>query len=172
MILQIRHCGNEWQHFETLARQLTGDPVQAAVLAAIANAEPAIFVVHAEARVKLTLAGLQSFDAGTTPNTLHRLAAEAVRQYAIQLAPVSIPIESADSGRRERYLHALTVGDSDDDLRPADDTPVELTACDGHTNPGYVAGLSRDLSLLYVAFEHEVLPTDLPGILRVHRNRT
>jgi hypothetical protein len=35
-----------------------------------------------------------------------------------------------------------------------------------------VAGLSRDLSTIYVAFEHEVLPVDLPATLVVHRNKT
>ena len=175
MILHLRQTGGGWGTFDSLAWRLCGDPARAALLAGIADLDRKVFVVHQNNRVKLTIEGAHLAEALDEPSTtMHEIAAEAVRAYANQLDPIGIPISGAGPGQRilERFLHGLVVGDSDDDLRLADDTPVQLRAASGSLNLGYVAGLSRDLATIYVAFEHEVLPADLPATLVVYRNRT
>ena len=50
------------------------------------------------------------------------MAAEAVRVYGEHLSAIGVEISSADRGHRvlDRFFHALTVGDTDDDLRLTD----------------------------------------------------
>jgi very-short-patch-repair endonuclease len=175
MLMNCLRSGNEWQVFETFALKVCGDPAAANILSSIASREPTLFAVHQDKRFKLTLAGIElATSLDRTPSTLHQMAAEAVKFYGEHLPAIGVEIAAADRGQRvlDRFLHALTVGDTDDDLRLTDDTPVQLRARDGHFNPGYVAGLSRDLSTIYVAFEHQVLPTDMPATLVIHRNKT
>ena len=108
------------------------------------------------------------------PEPLYIEAARAVREYARQLRSLHIKIVGADQGKRvlDRFLYALQVELFDDDIRFSDDTPVEFVSAQGSRNAGHIAGASRDESLLYVAFEFEVLPVDMPGWLQVSRSQT
>ncbi|MEK7403593.1 MAG: AAA domain-containing protein [Acidobacteriota bacterium] len=96
-----------------------------------------------------------------------------MKAYADQLPNSQLDVTAIDSGQKvqDRYLHPLTIDITDDDLTLADDTPVEFRSENGPRASGQVAGLSRDESVLYVAFEHRLSPADAPGKLAVNRKK-
>jgi very-short-patch-repair endonuclease len=177
MALELRRNNRNWMTFRELARRIRGDVEDAHLLAAIAATRKELFVIHADTRLKLRFEAIQEIATQSTgPNTvspppLHTEAALAVTEYARQLRLLQFHVISTDKGRRvlDRYVHGLGVDIADDDVKLADDTPVELISLSGRKNAGHVAGASRDEEILYVAFRDQVLPSDLPARLEVGR---
>lgn len=169
--------GNNWFTYRQLAYRISGDGSQADVIAAVVESRPKVFVVHGGSRCKIRaeiLEGAAHIDVpNVTPDPIHVQAARAVREYARQLLPLRVRIIGCDAGKLvlDRFLHALQVELVDDDIRFSDDTPVELVSPDGARNPGQIAGASRDEALLYVAFQYQVLPADMPAWLEVSRSK-
>jgi hypothetical protein len=60
---------------------------------------------------------------------------------------------------------------SDDDIKLADDTPVELVQANGSRNPGQVVGISRDEAIIYAALRYEAKLADLPATLEVNKGK-
>ena len=171
--------GNNWLTFRQLADRITGNPSNDYLIAAVVHRYDKVFAIHNDRSCKIRsefLEGAAKVETPATPPTepLHIEAGRAVREYARQLRPLHIKIVGADQGKRvlDRFLHALQVELLDDDIRFSDDTPVEFFSAQGSRNPGHIAGSSRDEALLYVAFEFEILPVDMPGWLQVSRSQT
>ncbi len=149
------------------------------------------FAVHQGVRVKLSseeleriavkepvaappIVGTPSRPPSPTPTQdQHILASDAVRRYAEQLSPVRVVVERVGNARKvgSRFLHEVVLADEDEDRRFIDDTPVTLKSSSNARIDGFIAGTSRTENLLYVAFDSEVLTSDLPGSLEIHRNR-
>ena len=163
-------AGGDWTAFKTIAQKLTSDAEMTHAFIALANLEPNLFLNSKDKVVKLTAEGVQ--EATKLDSALvatHQVAAKAVHKYANQLKPHVLPIIDVGRGRLvlDRYLHAVAVDLSDDDLRLADDTPVTFKSTSGHSVYGKVAGIARDEAVVYVAFGNEILPVDLPAHLEV-----
>jgi very-short-patch-repair endonuclease len=170
--------GNNWLTFRQLAHRITGDSSKEYMIAGVVHQYEKVFVIHNDRSCKLRAEFIEGAakvepPAQEPPEPLYIEAARAVREYARQLRSLHIKIVGADQGKRvlDRFLHALQVELLDDDIRFSDDTPVELVSAHGSRNPGHIAGASRDEALLYVAFEFEILPVDLPGWLEVSRSQ-
>lgn len=167
---------NNWLTFRQLAYRIFGHRSQDYLIAGVVNRNNKVFVVHGDCRCKLRSEFVEGA-AGIEPNPkapaepIYIQAARAVREYARQLRPVHLKVVGSDKGKRilDRYLHALEVELVDDDVRLSDDTPVELVSAQRSRNSGHIVGSSKDEALLYVAFEFEVLPVDIPGWLEVSR---
>ena len=166
--------GNNWLSFRQLARGTTGDVEDEHLIAGIVEARLDLFCIHADMRCKIRsevieAAGRIEAPQGAPRRPVHLQAAEAVSNYARQLQPLRVWVTSAEQGKLilGRYLHALQT-EAPDDFRFSDDTPVELLS-PGRNNSGHIAGASRDESTIFVAFEYEVLPVDLPAWLVVSR---
>lgn len=167
---------NNWLTFRQLAYRITGDPSQDYLIAGVVDRNKKVFVVHAGCRCKLRSEFIEGAAGIEAPpkapaEPIYFQAARAVREYARQLRPVHLKVIGSDKGKRvlDRYLHALEVELVDDDVRLSDDTPVELGSAQRSRNSGHIVGSSKDEALLYVAFEFEVLPVDIPGWLEVSR---
>ncbi len=170
--------GNNWLTFRQLAHRITGDPSKEYVIAGVVHQYDKVFATHNDRSCKIRAEFIEGAakvepPAKASPEPLYIEAARAVRDYARQLRSLHIKIIGTDQGKRvlDRFLHALQVELVDDDIRFSDDTPVELVSAHGSKNPGHIAGASRDEALLYVAFEFEVLPVDMPGWLEVSRSQ-
>lgn len=169
----------EWQTFRFIAETAFGDPELEAVLSSIAELNRKRFVVHQGVRVKLSSEEVERIAATLADPSEprregeHVQAAEAVRRYAEQLAPIRVIVGRVGSARKvgSRFLHEVFLADEDEDRRFIDDTPVTLKTSSNARIDGFIAGTSRTESLIYVAFDYEVLMSDLPGSLEIHRNR-
>jgi very-short-patch-repair endonuclease len=178
IVAELRRTG-PWLTFRQLALRIRGDVEDAHLLAAIVATRSDLFVIHNDMRVKLRVEAIQEIfsrsveQAPIAPPSLHAEAAAAVTEYARQLRPLQFQVVSSDQGRRvlDRYVHGLKVDIADDDIKLADDTPVELISTSGRKNSGHVAGASRDEEILYVAFRDQMLPGDLPARLEVSRSK-
>jgi len=183
LLLALWKTQNEWRTFHSLALELVGDPNFADVLESIANGERTLFAVQERRRIKLTshacqlvVDALEANQPGLGPTTepkRHLAARLAVQRYANQLHPYQITVRQARRIQRirDRYLHALTISEDDDDIRLVDDTPVTLISAQRSTNSGYVVGTSRNDSTLFVALQYDVLASDLPAKLVIYRNK-
>lgn len=168
---------NDWMSFRQLAMRTRGDAQDADLIAAMVESRPDLFCVHADRRCKIRSEAMEAAFRIELPRevdgpALNLQAAEAVRRYARYLSPLRLRVIAADRGKvvLDRFLHALQV-DASDDFRFSDDTPVELLSSDGRRNFGHIAGVSKDESVLYVTFQTEVLPVDLPGWLEISRSK-
>ena len=166
--------GNTWLPFRQIARQTTGDVQNEHLIAAIVESRHDLFCTHADKRCKIRSEVIEAASRIEAPRDAprrpaHLRAADAVVKYAGQLSPLRVRIIGADKGRLVLglYLHALQM-EASDDFRFSDDTPVELLSS-GRKNSGHIAGASRDESTIFVAFQYEVLPVDLPAWLEVNR---
>ena len=170
---------NSWLTFRQLAYRISGDGSQEYLIAGIVNSHDKVFVVHGDCRCKLRSefiegsAHTEPSEKLVGPEPIYFQAARAVREYARQLHPLRIRVIGCDKGKPvlDRFLHALQVDLLDDSIRFSDDTPVELLTEGRSRNPGHIAGTSRDEALLYVAFQFEVLPVDIPAWLEVSRSQ-
>ncbi len=167
-----RHAG-EWFTFAQLARRVRGDASDADLIAAIVDSRQDLFIVHGDRRVKIRLEAQLGKTIPPSQQSPQLSAAWAVREYARQLRPLRLPVLKVGPGTRvlERFLHSIEVGISDDSIRLADDTPVELVSLGGLRNPGHIAGVSRNEAVIYAVFRNEVMSDDLPAELVVSRTK-
>jgi len=168
-------AGNNWLSFRQLAVRIRGDAQDADLIGAFVESRLDLFCIHADRRCKIRAETIEAASRIEIPENVERppvhvQAAQAVREYARQLSPLRVRVIGTDKGKLvlDRFLHALQMEVSDD-FRFSDDTPVELLSADGRRNSGHIAGASRDEATLFVAFQSEVFPVDLPAWLEVSR---
>ena len=174
IVEELRRRAGEWVSFVNLARKVRGDAADAGLIGAIVDNRKDLFVVHADRIVKLKFeAFAHATSQPETQPVSHAVAAQLVRQYARNLRPFQIRVQVAHPGQRvlDRFLHALEVDLSDDSMRFADDTPVELLSVSGRRNFGHITGISRDEERMYVAFQNEVWPDDVPAMMYISRSK-
>jgi very-short-patch-repair endonuclease len=168
---KLRERPGEWLTFSELADQICADRSMVSVLIAIANSD-ATMVVFQEKSVKLKLDDSEAVPGPPPPTQSHRIASQAVRDYFSQLEPVVLKVTVVRLGVRvlDRFVHAIEIVDSDDDLRITDDTPVEFKSHGAKTTYGRVATVSRN-GTIFVALEFEIMQSDLPAVLIVHKKK-
>src|SRR3974390_2917344 len=166
---QLLH--GEWMTFAELARIITGDRNDAALIEAGVDARPGEFAVQKNKgrglRVKLLPKAApapspsgpslpeetKSTTSPVDPQVDPKEAERAVRAYAKQLHAVRVDAQHIGPGRPvlERFVHAITIDAADGDMRFPDDMPVELVCASGSKNPGTLVATSVDESVLHVA---------------------
>ncbi len=134
-----------WLTFRQLALRIYGDVNSAEIVASVATNSPDLFAVHRDARVKLREEAIEKVvskrrEEGPGLSPAHVIAERAVREYARQLYPYHVPVVGVDFGNQilERYVHALTIDISDDDIKLTDDTPVEHLSRTGGRNTAHI----------------------------------
>lgn len=179
----LRASHPNWQSCSKVATVALGDPNLEFLVVSIAENDRKRFVVHLDKRIKLTPEEFergsaridqgQRGDSATPGGQILAAAARAVSLYAEQLHPYVCNLSGIGGGRLigSRFLHEMILAEDDEDRRFVDDTPVTLRCDSGLTVHGYIAGISRSQPTVFAAFDQELLQSDLPGRLEIHRRK-
>lgn len=178
LVLTVAHISKNtqslWVRLTEIANKLLGSGDDAETIAALAESpEYRFFFVVSGRVVKLTDAGRVRANILTVdPISITQTIARAVREYADQLAPQHIRVNSSRTiGRGEhRVTHALTVEEILETAIPSE-TPVDLRPDRGGrpVYGGIVVGQEVDGNVLYVSFKDALESWDIPGHLVVNR---
>ena len=164
-----------WIRWTEVARHLNGTEeftVQWSGLASYPRWKR-LFAVHPAnlpVRVKLTDEGrdFASQIQLSAPSDIQRIC-DSILSYARRLDPIRLTVHQVSTVRTtgSRVVQAVHVDLSDEPVPT--DTPVRLLSITATPVDGKIVGQEVDGSVLYVAFESEVLPESLPATLQVDK---
>jgi very-short-patch-repair endonuclease len=173
MVEELRRCAPNPLSPGQLADRISGDRTNAGLFASIADAFPDTFLVFQNGRIRLQPALLENLVQEPEPELeiSGASASRAVNTYANQIPPQVLAIGAVRFIQfvRDKSLYEVGVEIDGDELRPADDTPVELVLSNGKMLYGQVAGGSKDGALLYVALERPINEWEHALRLKVNR---
>ena len=168
--LMPRHQ-NGWVPWRAVARHLDGAEANVELYRAYAEMPNYIHLFgQTVSVVRLSEAGFQ-FAALLTPANLSevQIVAESVRGYAALLEPLYLNVSHIAPVARvsNKFVHA--VFDLEGDEPFSSETPVEYYSQSGWNTRGKLVGVDPVTSVIYIAFENEILPAYLPGRIKIDR---
>ncbi len=160
-----------WVSWDRVSTAQTGSRVDAPYLCGLASLPQwrHLFATK-NTVVKLTQAGIEYVTVAPAPSpTLPGVIAAAVIQYASRLRPILLRVTSVSTVAPvgSKVVQAVHV-DFTDELLPSE-TPVRMCPQNAGTTHGKLVGQEPDGGVLYVAFDCEILPADLPATLSIDK---
>lgn len=160
-----------WVYWDQVAREVTGSTVDAPRLSGLASLPEAqhLFATKDNA-VKLTLAGIE-YAKSLPPDspTFLGVIADAVIQYASRLKPIVLNVNAVSTvaPAGSKVVQAVHV-DLTDEILPSE-TPVRMCPQNARQTHGKIVGQEPDGGVLFVAFDCEIIPAQLPAQLRIDK---
>ena len=167
----MRQSRTGWVYWNQVSRQQTGSAEFSDVLIALASLPDwqHLFVMTGGV-VKLTVEGLAFLDAFIPPplSDVQKIA-KSVVHYAARLHDIWLPVHKVSKVAQvgNKVVQAV-YGDLVDEPLPSE-SPVQLCSPGSSPTRGKIVGQEADGSVLYIAFESEILPDSLPAKLRIER---
>jgi hypothetical protein len=160
-----------WVPWARVARKLEGSEEFTQLVKALADLPDAIQLFSKNERVvRLSPHGWEVYNrlAPIPPETVTIQIANAVKEYASTLTPLTFHVQSVSRGAHvgPRVVQALFV-DSEETF--ATDTPVTFRSPSGWKTSGKVVGQEPDGAAVYLALQNEIFPDCVPGVLQVDR---
>lgn len=161
-----------WVPWPRVAKKLEGSEEFTQLVKALADLPDASQLFNKNERVvRLSPQGREAYNRLATPpppETVTIQIANAVKEYASTLKPLTFHVHSVSRGAHvgRRVVQALFV-DSEETF--ATDTPVTFRAPSGWRTSGKVVGQEPDGAAVYLVLENEIFPDCVPGVLRVDR---
>ena len=179
LLIAIAELGNPvkvkdgWVPWPQIAKQLEGSDEFVPTFKAVADLPEAKKLFSKNERVvKLTTEGWLAYRSllrlDPTSEPLTSQIARAVKEYASNLKALIFRVNLVGKGSRIGRRVVQPVGiDAEETF--ATDTPVTFRSTTGWTSRGKVVGQEPDNLAVYIAFENELFPDCLPGVLELDR---
>ena len=160
-----------WVPWRAVSRHLTGSAASVELYRAYAELPDYTHLFHQTPNVvKLSEAGIEFAAFHTSANLSEvQIVAASVRGYAALLKPLYLKVSHIAPVAKvsNKFVHAVFELEGDEPF--SSETPVEYFSQAGWNTRGKTVGVDPATSVLYIAFENEILPAYLPGSIKIDR---